>query len=200
MISRFFIDRPIFAGVVAIVMVLAGALSTTQLAVEQFPEVTPPTVQVRANYPGADARTVADTIAAPIEQEVNGVEGMLYMSSVSADDGSYSLTITFELGSDVDLAAVREIDVYRVWREQEPRSLTGAVRRFLGRELVGAHDALQDARATAEVSRALAELFGLTPEDLLRLSKPPWEVDRAGKFRRDAETGAVCFGFGRLRG
>ncbi|MEM9166816.1 MAG: efflux RND transporter permease subunit, partial [Planctomycetota bacterium] len=107
MISRFFIDRPIFAGVVAIVMVLAGALSTTQLAVEQFPQVTPPTVQVSASYPGADARTVADTVAAPIEQEVNGVDGMLYMSSISSDDGSYALTITFELGTDIDLAAVR---------------------------------------------------------------------------------------------
>ncbi|MEM1331335.1 MAG: multidrug efflux RND transporter permease subunit [Planctomycetota bacterium] len=107
MISRFFIDRPVFAAVVAIVMVLAGALSTTQLAVEQFPQVTPPTVQVSASYPGADARTVADTVAAPLEQEVNGVEDMLYMSSISSDDGSYSLTVTFELGTDVDLAAVR---------------------------------------------------------------------------------------------
>ncbi|MEM1165873.1 MAG: multidrug efflux RND transporter permease subunit [Planctomycetota bacterium] len=107
MISRFFINRPVFAGVVAIVMVLAGALSTTQLAVEQFPEVTPPTVQVSASYPGADAKTVAETVAAPLEQEVNGVEGMLYMSSISSDDGSYSLTVTFELGTDVDMAAVR---------------------------------------------------------------------------------------------
>jgi len=107
LISRFFIDRPVFAGVVAIVMVLAGALSVLQLPVEQFPEVTPPTVQVRATYPGADARTVSETVAAPIEQEVNGVDGMLYMSSISADDGSYSLTVTFESGTDVDLAAVK---------------------------------------------------------------------------------------------
>ncbi|MEO1716417.1 MAG: efflux RND transporter permease subunit, partial [Planctomycetota bacterium] len=107
MISRFFIDRPVFAGVVAIVMVLAGALATTQLAVEQFPEVTPPSVQVSASYPGADAKTVADTVAAPIEQEINGVDGMLYMSSISSDDGSYSLTVTFELGTDIDLASVR---------------------------------------------------------------------------------------------
>lgn len=107
MISRFFIDRPVFAAVVAIVMVLAGALATTQLAVEQFPEVTPPTVQVAASYPGADAETVAETVAAPIEQEVNGVEDMLYMSSTSSDDGSYTLTVTFEIGTDVDMAAVR---------------------------------------------------------------------------------------------
>ncbi|MEM9066429.1 MAG: multidrug efflux RND transporter permease subunit [Planctomycetota bacterium] len=107
MISKIFIDRPIFAGVIAIVMVLAGALSTTQLPVEQYPQVTPPTVQVSASYPGADAQTVAQTVAAPIEQQVNGVEGMLYMSSNSSDDGSYTLTVTFELGTDVDLAAVR---------------------------------------------------------------------------------------------
>ena len=107
MISRFCIDRPIFAAVVAIVMLLAGALSTVVLPVEQYPEVTPPTVQVTAVYPGADAMTVAETVAAPIEQQVNGVEDMIYMSSISADDGSYTLTVTLELGADVDMAAVR---------------------------------------------------------------------------------------------
>ncbi len=107
MISRFFISRPVFAGVVAIIMVLAGALATTQLPVEQYPQITPPTVQVTSVYPGADAKTVADTVGAPIEQAVNGVEGMLYMSSISSDDGSYSLTVTFELGTEVDLASVR---------------------------------------------------------------------------------------------
>ncbi|MEN1705275.1 MAG: multidrug efflux RND transporter permease subunit [Planctomycetota bacterium] len=107
MISKFFINRPVFAGVVAIVMVLAGALSVTRLAVEQFPQVTPPSVQVSGVYPGADARTVAETVAAPIEQQVNGIEGMLYMSSISSDDGSYNLTVTFELGTDVDIAAVQ---------------------------------------------------------------------------------------------
>ncbi|MEL7472255.1 MAG: multidrug efflux RND transporter permease subunit [Planctomycetota bacterium] len=107
MISRFFIDRPVFAGVIAIIMVLAGAISSTQLAVEQYPEVAPPTVQVSAVYPGADAQTVAQTVGAPVEQQINGVEGMLYMSSISSDDGSYALTITFELGTDVDMAAVR---------------------------------------------------------------------------------------------
>lgn len=105
--SAFFIRRPIFAGVVAIVMVLTGALSITQMPVEQYPEVAPPSVQVTASYPGADARTVAETVAAPIEQEVNGVEGMIYMSSTSADDGTYTLTVTFELGTDVDIAAVQ---------------------------------------------------------------------------------------------
>lgn len=107
MLSHFFIDRPIFASVLAIIMVLIGALAGTQLAVEQYPRIAPPTVQVRASYPGADAKTVADTVASPIEQEVNGVEGMLYMSSICADDGSYNLTVTFKLDTDLELAAVR---------------------------------------------------------------------------------------------
>lgn len=107
MISKFCIDRPIFAAVVAIVMVLAGALSTFVLPVEQYPEVAPPTVRVTAVYPGADAKTVAETVAAPIEQQVNGVEDMIYMSSISADDGSYTLTVTLRSGADVDMASVR---------------------------------------------------------------------------------------------
>jgi HAE1 family hydrophobic/amphiphilic exporter-1 len=106
-ISKFFIDRPIFAAVVAIVMVLAGALSTFVLPVEQYPEVAPPTVRVTAVYPGADAKTVAETVAAPIEQQVNGVEDMIYMSSIAADDGSYTLTVTLRSGADVDMASVR---------------------------------------------------------------------------------------------
>jgi len=104
--SRFFINRPIFAGVVAIIMVLAGSLAIPVLPVEQYPQITPPTVQVRAIYPGASAETVSNTVASPIEQEINGVEGMIYMSSVSSD-GGYSLTVTFELGTDLDLASVR---------------------------------------------------------------------------------------------
>lgn len=107
MISKFCIDRPIFAAVVAIVMVLGGVLSTFVLPVEQYPEVAPPTVRVTAMYPGADAKTVAETVAAPIEQQVNGVEDMIYMSSISADDGSYTLTVTLRSGADVDMASVR---------------------------------------------------------------------------------------------
>ncbi len=104
--SRFFIHRPIFASVISIVIVIAGIVSFGALPVAKFPEVSPPTVQVKATYPGADARTIAETVATPIEQEVNGVEGMLYMSSTSASDGSYTLTVTFELGTDMDMAAV----------------------------------------------------------------------------------------------
>jgi hydrophobe/amphiphile efflux-1 (HAE1) family protein len=107
MLSRFFIDRPIFATVLAILTVLAGAVAIPVLPVEQYPEIAPPTVQVTASYPGANARTVRETVTTPIEQEVNGVEDMLYMSSTSSSDGTMSLTVTFALGTDLDLAAVR---------------------------------------------------------------------------------------------
>ena len=106
MISRFFIYRPIFATVISLVVIIAGAISQISLPVAKFPEVTPPTVEVTANYPGANAQVIADTVAAPIEQEVNGVENMLYMSSISADDGSYTLTVTFDIGVDLDMATV----------------------------------------------------------------------------------------------
>lgn len=106
MFSKFFIDRPIFATVIAVLMVLAGVLCIGTLPVAQYPDITPPTVMVSADYPGADAATVARAIGVPIEEQVNGVEGMLYMSSNSGSDGSYSLTVTFENGTDVDQAAV----------------------------------------------------------------------------------------------
>src|SRR5262245_24817337 len=106
MISRFFIDRPIFASVLSIVIVLAGGVSYLTLPLAQFPQVTPPTVQVTCNYPGASAKEVADSVAAPIEQQVNGVEGIMYMSSQCANDGSYNLTVTFQQGIDIDMAQV----------------------------------------------------------------------------------------------
>ena len=102
----FFITRPIFASVVAIVMVLAGLIGYLQLPVSQFPDITPPQVIVTSNYPGASAQIVADTVTTPLEQQINGVEGMAYMSSVSANDGSSTITITFNVGYDVDIAAV----------------------------------------------------------------------------------------------
>src|SRR5512147_2175556 len=104
--SRFFIDRPIFAAVISIVTVILGALAYRSLPVAQYPEVVPPTIVVRASYPGAPPEVIAETVATPIEQEVNGVEDMLYMSSQSTSDGQMQLTITFKLGTDLDKAQV----------------------------------------------------------------------------------------------
>ncbi len=106
MISHFFIDRPIFASVLSIVFILAGGVAVFTLPVAQSPEVTPPTVIVTALYPGANAQTVRDTVAAPIEAQVSGVEGMMYMSSQSTNDGAYNLIVTFKLGMDSDMAQV----------------------------------------------------------------------------------------------
>src|SRR3954452_137935 len=104
--AHFFVDRPIFATVVSLVVLIIGSIAYKKLPVAQYPEIAPPTIVVRAQYPGADAETVAATVATPIEQEVNGVEGMLYMSSYSSSDGAMSLTITFKLGTDLDQAQV----------------------------------------------------------------------------------------------
>ena len=106
MFSRFFIYRPIFASVLSVVIVIAGVITLVGLPIAQYPEITPPTVQVQAIYPGASAQVVAEAVGAPIEQQVNGVEGMLYMESNSSSDGQYGLTITFEVGTDINLASV----------------------------------------------------------------------------------------------
>lgn len=105
-LGRFFIDRPVFAIALSVAVIIIGAVAATRLPVSQYPEVVPPTVTVTAQYPGASAKTIADTVATPIEQEVNGVEGMLYMQSQSAKDGTMNLTITFAIGTDLDEAQV----------------------------------------------------------------------------------------------
>jgi len=106
MFSRFFIGRPIFASVLSIVITLAGGIALFTLPIAQYPEITPPTVEVSAVYPGANAQVVVDTVAAPIEQAVNGVEGMMYMASQCTNDGSYTLTVTFAPGTDLNIAQV----------------------------------------------------------------------------------------------
>src|SRR5246500_100441 len=106
MISKFFIERPVLANVIAILMLVIGAVALYRLPVAQYPDVVPPTVQVSTRYPGASARTVIDTVALPIEQQVNGVEGMIYMQSYAGADGSYTLTVTFNIGTDLNFAQV----------------------------------------------------------------------------------------------
>lgn len=107
MFSKFFIERPRFAMVISIVLTLAGAIAVFSLPISLYPEITPPEVTVSANYPGASAEVLANTVGIPLEEEVNGVEDMLYMSSTSENSGSYRLTVTFAVGTDPDLAQVK---------------------------------------------------------------------------------------------
>jgi len=116
--SRFFIDRPVFASVLSIIIALCGIVSISMLAIEQSPEITPPTVDISARYPGANAEIVAESLAVPIEQELSGIENLLYYQSQSANDGSLSITLTFEIGSDIDIAAV---EVQNRLKRAEPR-------------------------------------------------------------------------------
>src|SRR5882757_8167592 len=106
MFSHFFIERPIFASVLSIVIFLAGYVAVNNLPVAQYPPITPPSISVMCTYPGANAHDVADSIAAPIEQQINGVENMMYMISQSNNDGSYNLTVTFKPGVNLNFAQV----------------------------------------------------------------------------------------------
>ena len=105
--AHFFIERPVFAAVISILTIIVGAIAIFTLPIAQYPEIAPPTVTVSANYPGANAKTVAETVATPIEEQINGVEGMLYMSSQSSNDGTMKLTVTFKLGTNLDIAQVQ---------------------------------------------------------------------------------------------
>ena len=104
--THFFVDRPIFAAVISIVIVLVGAIAYVALPVAQYPEIVPPTIQVSATYPGASAETVAATVATPLEQEINGVDRMLFMQSSATGDGRLVINVTFELGTNLDIAQV----------------------------------------------------------------------------------------------
>src|SRR5437868_13213148 len=106
MFSRFFIDRPIFAVVISIFIALAGLAAMRVLPIAQYPEIAPPVVQVRAVYPGASARVLEETVAAPLENSINGLEGMLYMGSTSSSEGGVTIAVTFTIGVDVDKAAL----------------------------------------------------------------------------------------------
>ena len=106
MFADIFIRRPRLAMVIAIIITLAGTIALLNIPVAQYPDITPPTIQVSASYPGADAQTLAETVAAPIEQQVNGVEGMIYMASTTSSSGTYTLTVTFAVGTDSDIAQV----------------------------------------------------------------------------------------------
>ncbi len=124
MFSRFFIDRPIFATVLAILMIIVGLVTVKTLPIAQYPNISPPTVRVSALYPGADAKTVAETVGVPIEESVNGVEGMMYMSSNSGNDGSYSLTITFNNNVNLDDATVKVQNLVNQASSRLPASVT----------------------------------------------------------------------------
>jgi multidrug efflux pump subunit AcrB len=106
-LSQFFIGRPIFAGVLSALIFLAGLIALPRLPISEYPEVVPPTVVVKASYPGANPKVIAETVASPLEQSINGVEGMLYQSSQATADGLMTLTITFALGTDIDKAQVQ---------------------------------------------------------------------------------------------
>src|SRR5690242_21809979 len=106
-ISHFFIDRPIFASVIAIVVVILGTVAFVRLPIAQYPEISPPTINVSGQYPGASADVVAATVVTPIEQQINGVENMLYVSSNSTADGRFTISVTFDLGTNLDIAQVQ---------------------------------------------------------------------------------------------
>ena len=124
MLSDFFITRPRFAFVIALVITLAGAIALQVLPISEYPNITPPQVQVTASYPGANAEVVKQSVATPIEEQVNGVDNMLYMSSTSSNNGGYTLTVTFAVGTDPDIAAVNVQNRVAIASSQLPDAVT----------------------------------------------------------------------------
>ncbi|HVP29297.1 MAG TPA: multidrug efflux RND transporter permease subunit [Myxococcota bacterium] len=173
MISRFFIDHPVFANVLAIVTVIFGIVTLRNLPVEQYPAITPPTVTVTTSYPGASAQVVAQTVATPIEQQVNGVEHMLYMSSASSSDGSYRLTVTFDVGTNLDIAQVLVQNRVAIAQAQLPDEVRrqGIVTKKQSTNIVlfvtlgspdGRYDSLYLANyATLNLRDALSRIYGV---------------------------------------
>src|ERR1700716_4603925 len=107
-LSKFFIDRPIFAGVLSLLIFLGGVIAVRGLPISEYPDVVPPSVVVRAQYPGANPKVISETVAAPLEEQINGVENMLYMSSQANTDGVLTLTVTFKIGTDAEVAETQE--------------------------------------------------------------------------------------------
>ena len=147
-ISRFFIDRPRFAGVISIFIFLLGVLAIVQLPVSEYPEVAPPQIVVRAQFPGANPRVISETVATPLEEQINGVEGMLYMGSQATTDGVMTLTVTFALGTDPDKA--QQLVQNRV-AQAEPR-LPEEVRRLGVTTVKSAVDLTRSEEHTSELS------------------------------------------------
>ena len=140
MFSKIFIDRPILATVIAIVITVAGAIAMMKLATARYPDMAPPQVKVTATFPGANAETVEKTVAVPIEQEVNGAKKMLYMNATCANDGTYTLTVSFEIGSDNDLNAVEvqnrvSIATAKLPKEVQPQVERGRLAQEIGQRV-----------------------------------------------------------------
>src|SRR5678815_2241686 len=123
MFSKFFIDHPIFATVVSLIIVIAGAVCVTTLPVEQYPGITPVQIQVTTTYPGADSKTVGDSVAAPIEAQINGVDNFMYMTSISSNTGQLTITVYFTLDTDPDMAQVQAVSYTHLRAHETPEHL-----------------------------------------------------------------------------
>ena len=168
MISRFFIDRPVFSSVLSIVIVLLGLVSISMLPVEQFPEITPPTVNVSATYPGASAEVVAQSLAAPIEQELSGAQNMLYYQTQCSNNGSMNITVTFETGTDVDLAAV---EVQNRVARAEPRLPQESTRQGI---VVSKRSSAWPSRLSSSWNSRLSRLAASHASAARKRSSSPW--------------------------